>query len=60
LEKSLTSRHAGRKALQGIQFAHDHRRLPACRMEKNFPPAAEIDPEYQKSLVEKWKKELFS
>jgi hypothetical protein len=48
------------KALQGIQFAHDHRRLPACRMEKNFLPAAEIDPEYQKSLVEKWKKELFS
>jgi hypothetical protein len=38
------------KALQGIQFAHDHRRLPACRMEKNFPPAAEIDREYQKSL----------
>jgi hypothetical protein len=27
---------------------------------RNFPAAAEIDPEYQKSLVEKWKKELFS
>jgi len=26
----------------------------------NFPPAAEIDAEYQKSLMKKWRKELFS
>ena len=26
----------------------------------NFPPAAEIDAEYQKSLMEKWRKELFN
>jgi len=30
------------------------------RLDKNFPPAAEINPEYQKSLIEKWKKELVS
>jgi hypothetical protein len=37
--------------------------IDACRpfeWMKNFPPAAEIDPEYQKRLMEKWKKELFT
>ena len=37
--------------------------INACRpfeWLKSFPPAAEIDSEYQKSLVEKWKVELFS
>ena len=37
--------------------------IDACRPFEwmaNFPPAAEIDAEYQKSLMEKWRKELFS
>ena len=28
-------------------------------MDEKFPPTAEIEPEYQKSLIEKWTKELF-
>ena len=37
--------------------------IDACRPFEwmaNFPPAAEIDAEYQKSLMEKWRKELFN
>jgi len=37
--------------------------IDACRPFEwmaNFPPAVEIDAEYQKSLMEKWRKELFS
>jgi len=37
--------------------------IDACRPFEwmaNFPPAAEIDAEYQKSLMKKWRKELFS
>ena len=37
--------------------------IDACRPFEwmaNFPPAAKIDAEYQKSLMEKWRKELFS
>jgi UbiD family decarboxylase len=37
--------------------------IDACRpfeWMKDFPPAAEIEPDYQKSVMEKWKKELFS
>jgi hypothetical protein len=29
-------------------------------MMKDFPPAAEIEADYQRSLMEKWKEELFS
>lgn len=37
--------------------------IDACRPFEwmaNFPPAAEVDAEYQKSLMKKWKRELFS
>jgi hypothetical protein len=37
--------------------------IDACRPFEwmaNFPPAAEIGAEYQKNLMEKWRKELFS
>jgi hypothetical protein len=37
--------------------------IDACRpyeWMKDFPPAAEIEPERQEALINKWKQELFS
>jgi hypothetical protein len=34
--------------------------MPPFKWMANFPPAAEIDAEYQKSLIDKWRKELFN
>jgi 3-polyprenyl-4-hydroxybenzoate decarboxylase len=60
---ALLERSAGSHYSENRKGFSSRMIIDACRPSewmKDFPPAAGIDPDFQKVLMEKWKKELFS